>query len=50
MQFPLPIGSYKLLSEQEIETFDFNLVNEERSIGYYVKCDIENPLSLHMKI
>jgi len=49
MQFPLPIGGYKFLNDQEVATFDFKLVDDSKGVGYYVKCDIEIPVELHDK-
>jgi len=46
-QFPLPIGDFRLLSDDELARFDMSSVAADSPIGYIVECDLKYPTHLH---
>ena len=44
---PLPVGSFRFLTNDEIEKFDLTSVKVDADIGYILKCDLSYPPSLH---
>ena len=43
----LPYGRFKWLNQKEISNFCLNSINENSSIGYMLKVDLEYPSELH---
>ena len=43
----LPYGGFKWMTEEEINNFDFNLVEGDNSNGYILEVDLEYPDELH---
>jgi len=46
-QFPLPIGNFRLLSDDELTRFDMTAIAADLLISYIVECDLEYPTHLH---
>jgi len=46
-QFPLPIGDFRLLLDDDLARFDVSAVATDSPIGYIVECDLEYPMHLH---
>ena len=47
---PLPVGDFRLLSEEVIDRFDtkfLNSVPSDSSVGYILECDLSYPPELH---
>ena len=47
MEEKLPSSDFRFLDENEISTFDAMAVDPNGDTGYFVKCDIIYPESLH---
>ena len=46
-QFPLPVGDFRLLSDDELSRFNVTAIAADSPIGYIVECDLEYPAHLH---
>ena len=44
---PLPVGSFRFLTNDEIEKFDLTSVKVDADIGYILECDLNYPPTLH---
>ena len=49
MTSPLPIGSFRFLSEEELKTFDILSIADDSPLGYVCKVSLAYPTHLHQK-
>jgi hypothetical protein len=49
LRYPLPIGGWKYLDEDDYKIIDWYNVPLDGSIGYFVICDLHYPVELHHK-
>ena len=44
---PLPVGDFRILTEQEMSDFDLDSIAADAPTGYILECDIQYPEHLH---
>jgi len=49
MMMPLPVGDFRWLSDDEIDTFDVTKIADDSPVGYVLEADLEYPPELHSK-
>ena len=49
LRYPLPVGGWKYLEEDEFKNIDWYNVPLDGTIGYFVTCDLQNPKEIHHK-
>ena len=47
MQYPIPIGNFRWLTQEEINALNFSTMTDFQLTGYFVQCDISYPEKLH---
>ena len=43
----LPIGGFRMLSDDEVAIFDVETVSDDSPVGYFIECDLHYPAHLH---
>jgi len=44
---PLPVGDFRILTEQEMRDFDLDSITADAPTGYILECDLQYPEHLH---
>ena len=45
--YPLPVGGFRFLTDDELSEFDVASVSVDSDTGYFVECDLHYPQHLH---